>query len=86
MRGGLESPGGHGERDAHQTIGGAEEVQPFTDDNLTAGTSLIRAVQITELRTRIDALRARYGLPLFQWTGGPLVPGMRAAIVALESR
>jgi microcystin-dependent protein len=42
--------------------------QPFTDDPLTTGTSVVRAVHITELRTRINALRARVGLGAFSWT------------------
>jgi hypothetical protein len=41
---------------------------PFSDDPLTAGSSVVRAVHITELRTRIDALRARYGLAAYAWT------------------
>ena len=46
---------------------GAVEYQPFTDDPVTAGVTLIKAVQITELRARIDALRIRYGVPPFNW-------------------
>ena len=38
----------------------------FTDDPLIAGSSAIKAVHITELRTRIDALRARYALGPYQ--------------------
>jgi hypothetical protein len=49
--------------------------QSFTDDTLTAGTSLIRAVHITELRTRIDALRLRFGLAAFSWTNPSLAAG-----------
>ena len=49
--------------------------QPFTDAVLTAGTSLIRAVHITELRTRIDALRTRFGLGAFGWTDPPPTAG-----------
>lgn len=40
----------------------------FTDDTITAGLTVIRAVHLTELRTRIDAQRARAGLAAFQWT------------------
>ena len=40
----------------------------FSDDPLTAGSSLIRVVHITELRTRIDVQRARFGLAAFAWT------------------
>ena len=45
---------------------------PFSDDPLTAGSSVVRAVHITELRTRIDALRARYGLAAYAWTDPPI--------------
>ena len=34
----------------------------FIDDQLTPGVSVIRAVHVTELRTRINALRAQKGL------------------------
>ena len=40
---------------------------PFTDPTLTSGSSAIRAVHITELRSRIDAARTRYGLQLYPW-------------------
>jgi hypothetical protein len=46
--------------------------EPFTDDTLTAGVSTIRAVHITELRTRIDALRMRFGLSGANWTETPI--------------
>jgi hypothetical protein len=44
----------------------------FTDDPLTPGVSTIRALHITELRTRIDALRFQLGLSPFAWTDVPL--------------
>ena len=40
---------------------------PFTDDPLTAGVSIRRA-HVTELRSRIDALRTRFQLPAVSWT------------------
>jgi hypothetical protein len=47
---------------------------PFTDDDLTAGVTPVRAVHVTELRNRIDAVRARYGLEVYAY--GPAVgPG-----------
>jgi hypothetical protein len=49
---------------------------PFTDDQLLPGTSPIRAAHITELRIRIDALRARFGLKAFAWTDPTLTTGM----------
>ena len=47
----------------------------FTDDPITAGVTGIRAVHITELRNRIDALRVRFALSSFAWTDGSLVSG-----------
>jgi uncharacterized delta-60 repeat protein len=52
---------------------------PFTDDELTAGLNVIRAVHITELRTRIEAVRAREGLQAFTYTNATLVPGSSVA-------
>jgi len=49
-----------------------ETAPPFTDDPLQSGVTVIRAVHISELRTRIDALRQRYGLPAFAWTDASL--------------
>jgi hypothetical protein len=49
-------------------------VSSFTDDPLTIGVTLLRAIHITELRSRIDALRIRLSLPAFAWTD-TLVPG-----------
>ena len=40
----------------------------FTDDELTAGLNVIKAVHIMELRTRIDAVRVREGLPAYAYT------------------
>ena len=49
---------------------------PFTDATLTAGLTPIRVVHITELRTRIDAVRAHVGLPPFAWTDPRLDAGL----------
>jgi glucose/arabinose dehydrogenase len=46
----------------------------FTDYPLAAGT-LVKAVHVTELRARIDTLRADAALPPVQWTDAPLSPG-----------
>ena len=48
--------------EAHQS--GAE----FTGKSITAGSTVVRAVNITELRSRIDVLRIRYGDDAFDWT------------------
>jgi hypothetical protein len=47
----------------------------FTDDPLVAQSTIAKGVHITELRVRIDALRAACGLPAFSWTDGSLIPG-----------
>jgi hypothetical protein len=47
---------------------------PFTDDPLTAGASIIRAVHILELRDRINAARKEVGLAAFPWTDPTLTP------------
>jgi uncharacterized repeat protein (TIGR03803 family) len=41
----------------------------FTDDPLVAGTTVIKAVHITELRSRIDVVRAAFGLGGYPYTG-----------------
>ncbi len=48
---------------------------PFTDNPLAAGTTKVKAVHITELRTRIDALRVAAGLPPFPWTDTTITAG-----------
>ena len=61
---------------------------PFSDSLLVPGSSVIRAVHMTELRTRINALRVRFGLAAFSWTDAVLTPGtiiVRAAHI-LELR
>jgi hypothetical protein len=49
----------------------------FTDDPLTAGSTLIKAVHITELRSRIDAIRASRtpALAAFSYTDPSLAAG-----------
>lgn len=47
----------------------------FTDPSLAANAFLIKAVHITELRYRIDAQRARFGLPAFAYTNPTLTVG-----------
>lgn len=53
---------------------GAVEYDPFADDPLVAGVTGVKAVHVTELRGRIDALRARHGRPAFTWTDPALSP------------
>jgi hypothetical protein len=47
----------------------------FTDSSLTTGLTTIKRAHITELRDRIDALRARAGLAVFNWTDPSLTAG-----------
>jgi hypothetical protein len=47
----------------------------FTDETLSPGVSVVKAVHVTELRARIDALRADLGLAPFAWTDPALGPG-----------
>ena len=54
----------------------ATGVTAFTDDPLVPGVTPVRAVHFQELRARIDALRARAGLPAFAWTDRTLTPGV----------
>ena len=49
--------------------------QTFTDDPVTAGTTTIKAVHVTELRTAIANLRGLLGLGVFTWTDDPLTGG-----------
>jgi subtilisin family serine protease len=48
---------------------------PFTDDLLSAG-SYIRAIHITELRMRVNAVRAANGLAPFDFTDATVSPGL----------
>ena len=48
----------------------------FTDDPLTSGSTVVKAVHVTELRLAIDALRTRYGLGAFAWTDATLGAGV----------
>ena len=51
-------------------------VTGFSDDPLIPGVTPVKAIHFRELRTRIDALRAREGLPAFAWTDRLLVAGL----------
>lgn len=48
----------------------------FTDDALVAGVTTIKAVHISELRARVDALRTTLGLTAFTWTDPTLTAGV----------
>ena len=47
----------------------------FTDDPIIPGTTLIKAVHITELRSRIDAIRVAKGLAPYAWSDPSLTAG-----------
>ena len=51
----------------------------FTDDPLVPGVTPVRALHLLELRSRIDGLRVRAGLPAFGWTDAQVVPGATPA-------
>ena len=54
---------------------------PFTDAPIVPGVTPVRAVHFTELRSRIDALRAGTGLGRFAWTD----PVLRAGVTPVRS-
>jgi hypothetical protein len=62
---------------AHCDMGAFERggTATFTDDPLSAGLTAIKAVHITELRSRIDAARIARGLAAYSWTDPTLIPG-----------
>jgi hypothetical protein len=49
---------------------------PFTDASIVANSTIVRAVHVAELRSRVDALRARDGLAPVVWTDPTLTPGV----------
>ena len=59
--------------------GGRAAPAAFTDDPLVPGVTPVRAVHLLELRSRIDGLRLRAGLPAFGWTDAQVVPGATPA-------
>lgn len=63
-------------------MGAFEAGAPFADGPLIAGSSVIRAVHVTELRTRIDALRARYGLAPYAYTNSSIIAGTSILMAA----
>ena len=58
----------------------------FTDDPLSAGTTSIKAIHITELRSRIDALRVHFGLAAYGWTDANLTGVMTKKVHVAELR
>jgi hypothetical protein len=60
----------------------------FTDPELIAQSTTIKAVHVIELRDAIDQARARHALTAFPWTDAVLVPGVTTAkaVHVLEMR
>lgn len=56
-------------------VPGIEGPVPFTDQPLSVGSTLVRAAHVTELRTRIDAMRTHYSLGAFAYTTPALTVG-----------
>jgi len=48
---------------------------PFTDDPLTPGVSIVRALHVSELRVRVNALRTRFGLAAASFTDPTITVG-----------
>jgi uncharacterized delta-60 repeat protein len=61
-------------------------VSGFTDAPLIAGVTSIRAIHLTELRTRIDLMRERFGLGVFVWTDTSVEGAPTRAAHLLEMR
>jgi YD repeat-containing protein len=55
----------------------------FTDDPLTAGTTLVKAQHITELRQAVNAVRASTGLSAAVWTDSSLA-GIQIKVVHIQ--
>ena len=72
----ARDPGGLSATQSIAVTVAASGVSAFTDDPLVPEVTPVRAVHFQELRTRIDALRVRAGLPAFAWTDRVLTPGV----------
>jgi hypothetical protein len=55
----------------------------FTDDPIIAGKTSIRLVHLTELRSRIDAVRAVFNLPPYSWND-PVLTARTSSIRAVH--
>ena len=58
----------------------------FTDDPLIPRVSYVKAVHISELRARVNELRARHSLPAFGWGAGAVIGGTVRAQHIIEIR
>jgi hypothetical protein len=79
---GVDRDSGAGIVDALGVVGRTHPA--FIDNALIAGSTFVRAAHISQLRSRVDALRVRCGLPVFAFTDPVLTAGatfMRAVHV-----
>jgi hypothetical protein len=58
----------------------------FTDEPLVRGSTIVKQAHVTELRTRINTQRARFGLAPFAWTNPSLAGAVVHAIDVTELR
>ena len=58
----------------------------FTDDPLVAGTTVVKAAHVTELRTAVNAVRAAAGLGAATWTNTSLSGAWIKAVDVAELR
>lgn len=58
----------------------------FTDDPLVPGVTIVRGVHIAEIRSAIDSMRARAGLPAVKWTDATLTGFAVKAVHISEMR
>jgi len=57
---------------------------PFADDPLVVGVTAVKDVHVTELRTRINAQRVRFGLGNYSWTDPTLTPAGTVLVKAVH--
>ena len=69
-------PSGRGATQSFRVAVTATATGSFSDDPLVPGVTPVKAVHFTELRTRIDALRATAGLQRVTWTDPVLGAGV----------
>ena len=58
-----------------KVIATGPEPMSFTDHPIVSGVTLIKAIHFTELRSRIDVLRAGTGLAAYGWTDSVVTAG-----------
>ena len=71
---GIDRDSGRGIIDAFRAVSAV--VRTFDDDPLVVGLHQVRARHITQLRSRIDTLRAKLGLSATAWTDSTITAGV----------